>query len=209
MKLDYTTIQPIDGQINKKIAIIYIHGWKGNKNSFISIAKNMHIKSATWFFPEGPYTVDNNKDNKSWTYQKEDGSWELKKSKELLNDFMEKEVLKKFQSNNIFFIGFSQGAAVCYEYIISMNYSFGGVFAYAGFSRKNKKNHIINTKQLKTKIIIGHGKNDSIIHHEESVYIYKLLKKQKANVELLLYPGNHKIPISYLNLLKDYINEKI
>ena len=127
------------------------HGVNRARNP-IPIAKNMHINAATWFFPEGPYIVDRKK--KSWTYQKKDGSWELEQSKKLLNDFMINNVLKIFKPNNTFIIGFSQGAAVCYEHILSMNYSFGGIFPYAGFARKDKQqNNIIHTKQLQTKII--------------------------------------------------------
>ena len=207
LKLDYITIEPISTIKKQPTAVIYIHGWKGNKNSFINIAKNMKINDATWFFPEGPYIVDSQKEKKSWSYQKDDGSWEIKKTKHLLDDFIINIVLKNFKPKNIFFIGFSQGGAVCYEHILSMNYSFGGIFPYAGFIRKNKMN-IINKKQLNTKIIIGHGKKDTIIDFKESERIYHLLKTHKANVKFISYPGSHKIPLSYLTLIKNYINEK-
>ena len=47
---------------NKKvIPILGIHGWKGNKKSFKSIAELFKIENADWIFPQAPYLVEKNK----------------------------------------------------------------------------------------------------------------------------------------------------
>ena len=32
-------------------AIVAIHGWGGNKNSFLPFAKNLNINNVEWFLP--------------------------------------------------------------------------------------------------------------------------------------------------------------
>ena len=44
---------------NDKKAIIFIHGWKGNKNSFKTLPSLLNLKDACWFFPQAPYKLDN------------------------------------------------------------------------------------------------------------------------------------------------------
>ena len=66
-------------------AFIMIHGWKGNKDSFKTIASLLKLESITWFFPEAPFLVEGDENKKTWSYQREDGSWEVKKPKDKNN----------------------------------------------------------------------------------------------------------------------------
>ena len=40
---------------NPKKAIVALHGWSGNKNSFMPFAKNSKLNNLEWFLPEAPY----------------------------------------------------------------------------------------------------------------------------------------------------------
>ena len=113
MKLDFITQK--NNSITDK-AVIFIHGWGGNKNSFIPFIKNVKISNVEWFLPEAPYLVkdapplsdedmfDNNEDKKSWTYKKEDGQWEISEPVKMFNDFLDKEVFKKYNSRDVSYI---------------------------------------------------------------------------------------------------------
>ena len=64
---------------NKKvIPILGIHGWKGNKESFKSIAELFKIENADWIFPQAPYLVEKNK--YSWSKETSKGKYEVKES---------------------------------------------------------------------------------------------------------------------------------
>ena len=65
-------------------AIVMIHGWQGNKDSFKSISKLLKIDNTTWFFPEAPYSYNGNDLKKTWTYEKYPGVWEIEEPKEKL-----------------------------------------------------------------------------------------------------------------------------
>ena len=198
--ISYDYIDVGDKQNN---AFIFIHGWQGNKDSFKSISKLLKINNCRFYFPEGPYLIDKNEKKRSWAIQVSDNYWETDLSKSLFIDFLENIVFKKFQSKNIFIMGFSQGAAVCLNFILSLKYSFGGVFPVAGFSRMAQIE--IHENQHNTPILIGHGKDDDIISVDESKKVYEQIKGVCNNVELYIFNGKHKISLSYLHKVREYI----
>ena len=90
---------------NKKV-IVFIHGWRGNKDSFKSLPSMLKINNVEWFFPEAPYLIDDNVNIRSWSKQNQDGTYDVAKSKLYLDKFLH-NILKSYKSENIFFIGFS------------------------------------------------------------------------------------------------------
>ena len=46
-------------------AIVMIHGWQGNKDSFKSISKLLKLSNTTWFFPEAPYSINDDTQKKN------------------------------------------------------------------------------------------------------------------------------------------------
>ena len=67
----------------------------------------------------------------------------------------------------MFMFGFSQGAAVCYEFIMGMPKRLGGIFPIAGFLFENSSNRV-SRHNLKTPIIIGHGINMMLFQLKKS-----------------------------------------
>ena len=104
-------------------------------------------------------------------------------------------------------MGFSQGAAVCYELILSFENPLGGIFPIAGFMRdypgaKDKVELDVCPMQYKSPILIGHGKDDDIVLPEASQKAYDVLDKVCTNIELYFYNGKHKIGIEYLKKVR-------
>ena len=187
-------------------AIVFIHGWKGNKNSFESLSSILSIDNANWFFPQGPYKLDSKGKKYSWSYQHDNGSWEYKEPIFLLKNFLNDNILSKVDSKSVFFIGFSQGATVCYDFILQLDYPWGGVFPVAGFTRYFEGDFKINKNQIKTPIIIGHGKSDQVVPILSSDKIYEYLHKNKFNVSYEKFNGGHKISINYLKKIHNIID---
>ena len=185
--------------------IVFIHGWKGNKDSFTSLSSMLKIKNTKWFFPQAPYKLNEKKEAYSWAFQNSDGTYETTQTVKLLNKFLEENILNTINSKNVFFIGFSQGATVCYDFILQMGYPWGGVFPVAGFKRNQKKCFTVHPNQIKTPIMIGHGINDKIIPIESSENIYQELKQNNYNVSFEKFNGGHKISINYLKKIQHII----
>lgn len=201
-KLKYDLIE--SDKFSEK-AVVAIHGWQGNCKSMVPIMQSMKIQNSCWYFPQAPYSVGKNGDAWSWSYEISDGVWEIDEPKRLLEDFFS-ELFTMFTSKNVYVIGFSQGGLVCLDFVLFLDQSLGGVFPIAGFLRQPKeKIKRFHASQKKTPILISHGKNDEQVPARASENAYQLLKKQGANVELLLYNGKHKIGVESIRKIKEII----
>ena len=92
--LDYLKIDNVDSPDK---AIVFIHGWKGNKDSFKSIVPLFKMPECAWYFPEGPYVVEENKDKRSWACRNKDGGWDVELTSMLLKNFLDDIILKQFK----------------------------------------------------------------------------------------------------------------
>jgi len=202
--LQYDYIQ-VGDTIDK--VIVAIHGWQGDKTSMNPIIRMLKIENTGYYLLEAPYTVDQG-EGRSWSYKKSNGMWEVKEPKKLLQNFFS-FLFDKFSSENIYVVGFSQGAMVCLEFVLFLDYKLGGVFPICGFLRQPELNiNRIHPIQKNTPILIGHGEEDDIVPAVSSQIAYDLLSEQGANVELVLYRGRHKISVDYMKKMKKIIENE-
>ena len=146
----------------------------------------MKIQNTEWYLLEAPFAVEGC-DGWSWTYEISGGKWEIDKPKKLLENFFS-GLFTKYTSNNVYVIGFSQGGLICLDFVLFLDQPLGGVFPIAGFLRQPEKDiERFHPCQLNTPILIVHGKNDDKVPAQTSKNAYRLLRKQGANVKLLLY----------------------
>ena len=185
-------------------AIVAIHGWQGDRNSMRPLIKSMKIQNVGWYLLEAPYPVTEG-DGWSWSFEISDGNWEIDEPKRLLNNFFS-ELFNKVTSKNIYVLGFSQGGLICLDFVLFLDQPLGGIFPIAGFLRQpNMDMERFHPCQKNTPILIGHGKDDDKVPVKASQNAYRLLKKQEANVELLLYNGRHKIGMDYMKKVRAII----
>ena len=74
---------PISRKNNLRVAIIAIHGWKGNRSSMEHVANALDMKYAQWTFIQGPYAAGDNK--YSWFKGNEKEGWKYQESFDLLH----------------------------------------------------------------------------------------------------------------------------
>ena len=193
------------GEAGSRKALVAIHGWQGTRNSMRPLIKSMNIKNMDWFLVEAPYSVAGTNGGYSWSYEKSEGVWEEDEPRELLQDFFN-ELFTKYPSKNIYVMGFSQGGLICLDFTLFLDQPLGGVFSIAGFSRYPKVEvPRCHPCQKKIPILIAHGRDDDQVPARGSEKIYRQLKDQGANVELLLYKGKHKIGFECLRRIKAII----
>ena len=112
-KLDYRVVGNIK---SSRICLVFIHGWGGDKNSFVKVVDSFNVESSVWFMPQGPYKIDK-KNSYSWTYEISPGKFERDEPIKMLLEFFDSQIFSKFNSKDVFLFGFSQGGLVCYEMI--------------------------------------------------------------------------------------------
>ena len=143
----------IESKSENLYAVIMLHVYGGNVDSLKPLLNMISFKNnVSFYFVQAPYLIK--EESFSWSYEIEAGFWERDEPKKLLDEFFEKVIFRDYKHSNIFLLGFSQGAFVCFEYGLNINQKLGGVFPIAGFTEKFPS---INKVQVETPLIIGHG----------------------------------------------------
>ena len=197
---------PVSKNNNSKVAIIAIHGWKGNRSSMEHVANALNIKYAQWTFVQGPYAAGDNK--YSWFEGNEKEGWNYQESLDLLYKTILDINQSGFPKSKIFLLGFSQGACLAMEFIIRQKFSIGGIIPIAGFIvEKDKfKNGMVDGSQ-NTPVLLIHGSKDEMVLPVESKIALKLLSDAGYEVILETLSVGHKIPIQAKSLIENFINK--
>tara|TARA_B000000475_G_C15994775_1_gene446493 strand:+ start:1334 stop:1945 length:612 start_codon:yes stop_codon:yes gene_type:complete len=202
--LKLTTRTYCDGD-NPSKAIIALHGWTGDEFVFEPVAKMLNIKDAKWFFPRAPYKAEI-KDGNSWFGGNDEEGWQYSKTMQGIDTLVTEIFENGFNNENIYMIGFSQGACLAIEYATRMSFSIGGIIPIAGFIKfKDQLAKEVNAASLKTKVLLLHGENDKTVSINESHKSFTLLKNLGYDVKLNSYEAGHKIPIGSQDYIKEFI----
>ena len=197
---------PVFKNNNSKVAIIAIHGWKGNRSSMEHVANALNMKYAYWTFIQGPYVVSDNK--YSWFDGNEKEGWRYQESFDLLHHAILNLNKSGFPNSKIFLLGFSQGACLAMEFIIRQEFSLGGIIPVAGFIGKKDrfKNDIVNGAQ-NTPVLLIHGSRDEMVLPAESEIAFELFSDAGFKVQLQTPSVGHKIPLQTKDIIEKFILE--
>ena len=188
-----------------RVAIIAIHGWKGNRSSMEHVANALNMKYAHWTFIQGPYVVSDNE--YSWFDGNEKEGWRYQESFDLLHRAILNLNKSGFPKSKIFLLGFSQGACLAMEFIIRQKSSLGGIIPIAGFIGKKDKfrSGVVDGSQ-NTPVLLIHGSKDEMVLPFESKIALKLLSDAGFEVKLETPSVGHKIPLQAKSLMENFIN---
>ncbi len=193
--------------MNKSIAIIAIHGWQGDKTSLQPLTKSIGEKNIKWFLPQGPYSAEEK--GYSWYGGSIDTKWEMDLSFDLMNRVVAK-ASDQFSNEDVYFLGFSQGAVFAFHYIVQRTDTFGGAIPIAGFVPYKRQFETKDfTQKNDTPFLILHGAEDTIVKPEGSQEMHSILSKAGFNSNLITYKGGHKIRLSTINQIKSFIFKNI
>ncbi|MBC8346839.1 MAG: dienelactone hydrolase family protein [Candidatus Marinimicrobia bacterium] len=179
---------------NPEKAIIGLHGWTGDEHVFEPVAKMMNINDAKWFFPRAPYKADSGT-GFSWFSGTDETGWEIEKTRDGIHQLLEEIKLEGFPPENIFLIGFSQGASLAMEIGLRLPYAIGGIIPIAGFIKFIDVLENESTEESKgTPILLLHGNQDEIIYVKASEKAHDYFKERGNSVHFERYDAGHKIP---------------
>ena len=189
-----------------RVAIIAIHGWKGNRSSMKHVANALNMKYAHWTFIQGPYVVSDNE--YSWFDGNEKEGWRYQESFDLLHRAILNLNKSGFPNSKIFLLGFSQGACLAMEFIIRQEFSLGGIIPIAGFigEKDRFKNDIVNGAQ-NTSVLLIHGSRDEMVLPAESEIAFELFSDAGFKVRLQTPSVGHKIPLQTKDIIEKFILE--
>ena len=165
--------------------LIMLHGRGGSVEDIISLASYLDVNDFTLMAPQAtnntwyPYSfLAPPSQNEPW----------LSSALNLLNELLDELIAKGISSENIFFLGFSQGACLTLEFVTRNANRYGGIVAFTGgligdkIYSENYKGDFQNTP-----IFIGTSNPDPHVPVERVYATTNILKNMNADVTEKVY----------------------
>ena len=166
-------------------ALIMVHGRGADARDILGLASYFNVSEYALLAPEAtnntwyPYSfLAKPEQNEPW----------LSSALDLLNDAVDEARNQGISAENIYFLGFSQGACLTLEFVARHAQKFGGVAAFTGGligDKINKANYSGDFNH--TPIFIGTGNPESHVPIERVRESVDILEKMNAKVSLKVY----------------------
>jgi phospholipase/carboxylesterase len=167
--------------------LIMVHGRGADARDILGLASHLNVSEFALLAPEAtnntwyPYSfLAKPEQNEPW----------LSSALNLLKYAIEEALSQGIATENIYFLGFSQGACLTLEFVTRNAQKFGGVVAFTGGLIGDK----VNTENYSgdfngTPIFIGTGNPDPHVPIERVKESVRILEKMNAKVALQVYDG--------------------
>lgn len=169
---------------NSKVLIL-LHGRGGSAEDILSLSSHLEIKDFTLLAPQAtnntwyPYSfLAPPSQNEPW----------LSLALNLLNELLDELTKKGIPSENIYFLGFSQGACLTLEFVTRNAKKYGGVVAFTGGLIGDKiYSENYNGDFQSTPFFIGTSNPDQHVPVERVYATTNILKDMNAAVTEKIY----------------------
>ncbi|MBC8526768.1 MAG: hypothetical protein ISS28_01925 [Candidatus Cloacimonetes bacterium] len=198
MFLKYRLNIPEDYDPNKSYPIIIgLHGYGSSLDRFMKLWKDFSESGCIYVVPQAPYPFNIGKEiGYSWNLRVDDEEIS-KKTKEMSEQYIVdivQELSEKYNTENFYLLGFSQGAHFTYNIGIKYSHLFKGIAPIGGWIEEDW----LNEESLKTAnelpIFIAHSKEDKVVKYENAKKTKDLLKKYGYNITFVEFEGGHTVP---------------
>lgn len=198
-------------QTEKKKAIILLHGVGSNEKDLFGIA-NLLPDDLYVISPRGQFALGG--DRFAW-YQVDFSTGkpvynaaQEASSRKLIATFVE-QVKEKYQLQEVYLGGFSQGAIMSYSLGLTNPSAVKGVIALSGRILEEVKPHVVKNKELKQlKLFISHGVNDSTLPVGYARDAQHYLSQLEVSLSYHEYELGHSINEKVIQDINAWLAEK-
>lgn len=187
--------------------LIMLHGRGGNSRDIIALSDHLTVKDYALLAPQAtnntwyPYSfMAPPSQNEPW----------LSSALDLLKEILDDLKSKGFKTEDIYFMGFSQGACLTLEFVTRNAARYGGVAAFTGGLIGDKiydENYSGNFEG--TPIFLGTGNPDSHVPVERVHETARILETMNANVVEKVYDNRpHTISQDEIERANKYVFSK-
>jgi len=189
---------------NPTKALIMIHGRGGSAKDIMGLTEYLNVGDYLLIAPEAN---QNTWYPNSFIAPISSNQPKLNQALELINQAVELAKEKGIQPENIYFLGFSQGACLTLEYTSRNAQQYGGIVAFTGgligeeLNRDHYKGDFKNTT-----VFIGTSDPDFHVPVERVQESTKLMRELGAQVEEKIYPNmGHTITQEEIRIVNETI----
>lgn len=189
---------------NPKKALIMIHGRGGAAQDIMGLAEYLKVND---YLLLGPEAEQNTWYPHSFIAPIISNQPNLDMALELIGEAVQIANEKGIENENIYFLGFSQGACLTLEYTSRNAKKYGGIVAFTGglIGEKLHPDHYTGNFDG-TKVFIGTSDPDFHVPVERVQESSKLMRELGAQVEEKIYPNmGHTISQDEIKIVNDTI----
>lgn len=192
MKLDFLTFP--DGLDHADYAMIGLHGRNANKYAFFPFVRQMGFLHTRWVLPSATYSDDSIPDVRWWYDNTLRVPAEIQQSRDLISDLISVQLDDGVAPENIFLVGFSQGAVMSIDTALRYPVRLGGIVSLSGYvldpERLREEQHPANRR---IPIYLAHGMRDQILDIEIGRENHRVLTDLGYDVEYHEYDTAHRV----------------
>jgi phospholipase/carboxylesterase len=184
-------IEAREARPSKKLLIL-VHGRTGNLKLLQWYSKRFDIADLSYLAIQAPYP-DQRPDQKepgfSWYLKDRTGIDEVRVG---LAKMIEEIKSQGFYAKNIFWMGFSQGAAMSLDVALRSSEIFGGFICVSGLCIQMETYPLAFGPTAKQqRILITHGRRDEIVPLETAEENYRVLREEHIPFEWKIFDKPH------------------
>lgn len=168
-------------------ALIMLHGRGADARDILSVASHLNVSEYALLAPEA--TNNTWYPNSFMAKTKENEPW-LSSALDLVKEVVDEVKAEGISADNIYFLGFSQGACLTLEFVARHAQKYGGVVALTGGligDEINRENYSGDFEG--TTFFLGTGNPDPHVPVERVRESAKIVESMNANVHLKVYDG--------------------
>jgi phospholipase/carboxylesterase len=185
--------------------MLMVHGRGATASSILELAPYLKAEKTAFIAPQArgntwyPY---------SFLAPIEQNEPYLSASLAVLDSHVENLKIQGFQSKQLYFLGFSQGACLALEYTLRNPQEYGGIFGLSGGMIKTLQNY--SGDFSRTPVFLGCSDTDFHIPKERVIETGKVFEQLNANLNLQLYPNApHTILEEEIQTISDCLKFKV
>ena len=202
--------------------VIGLHGGGSTPESFIKVWDD--VKGVNFIFatPQGPYSILFEELGNEWSLWSSPDLKIREQAGELISNYIAdlvKELKEQYNIDDIYLMGFSQGAVFTYVAGLTNFQLYKGIIIFSGpgifeplgnfdgeFAPDWMKEEYLEPAK-KLKVFIAHGTNDQSVKYELGVKSNEILTGYGYDVTFHSFSGGHTIDPEILKLALEWIKE--
>ncbi len=192
MALDYLTFP--DELDRADYAMIGLHGRNANKYAFFPFVRQMGFLHTRWVLPSATFAGEESADVRWWFDNDRKDPVEVQQSRGEITRLIDAQLADGIPPENIFLVGFSQGAVMSVDTALRYPQRLGGIVALSGYvvhpDYLREERHEAN---LRIPIFLAHGTRDHILSVEVGRENNRVLTDLGYDVDYNEYDTAHRV----------------
>jgi len=197
----------IPSKVPSKKLMIILHGRGDSAEGFRGFPPFLNIEEMNYLLLDAPFEYFS---GQSWYQLPPEQFPGIEYSSKLLTEVLDDVFKERFNADESFLFGFSQGSLLTFEFGARYHKVLAGYIAVSGYIYDEEKLLVeMNPKVNKNNWLCTHGTKDNVLAFETSKKQVERLQEGGFNIEFKAYRKDHSIDRDELNMISEWIKRKM